>query len=175
MKQNQRYFFHFICYYTAWFLSILFAKNNLFWGGPLVVSVITLVQALVLYKKTPRFILPFTIILTATGFLIDTCLIYTNQMNLLANPFAPFSSPWMIGLWVNFSIIFYDTCHNYFKHSIILAILSLFGFPLAYFAGTKLGAATLPQGYITLLYIGLTWMILLPSISYIFYKNAKKT
>lgn len=171
-KSVYRYLFHFFCYYIAWLSSILFAKNSHPWGGPIVISIIIIVQFLALKSRnSDKKIIYFTLCFTITGFLIDTIFVYCNYIHFLANPLKPFSSPWMIGLWINFSIIFYDCCFKYFKHIFILGILSLFGFPAAYYAGIALKAATLPNGSLPLVTIGLIWGILLPSICYLFYRS----
>lgn len=171
-KPIYRYIFHFLCYYVAWFSSILFARNGQPWPGPIIIAIITLAQYLLLKSRySDKKIIYFTLLLTVTGFILDSIFVYFNYMNLMANPLKPFSSPWMIGLWVNFSIIFYDCCHQYFKHFLILGSLSLFGFPIAYYTGIALNAAQLPNGLLPLVILGLLWGVLLPSICYLFYRS----
>lgn len=165
----KRYLFHFICYYAAWLSSILFAQKGHPWGGPIVICLITMIQLAFLYKKVNWKIIPFTLIVTTLGFTIDSWLIVTNHINLLANPFKPLSSPWMIGLWINFSIIFYDCLNKYFQHYLVFALLALIGFPIAYYAGVAFRAATLPLGHMTLLYLALTWAVILPIVCYCFH------
>lgn len=167
-----RYIFHCLCYYCAWLSTIYFAKHNNPWGGPITIAIITLIQVIALYKKTPKPIIQFTATLTIIGFLIDSTFSYMHLITLMANPFYPLSAPWMIGLWINFGIIFYDCSHQYFKYYFPLLALSLFGFPLAYFTGSALGAAKISNPSQTLTILGLVWAIILPTICYYFYKRS---
>lgn len=160
--------FHLICYYLSWFSCILFASYNNPYGGPLVVLLITILQIIFLKNKVSSKILFFSPVLVSTGFIIDSILVYYNFIDLKANPFIPLSSPWMIALWVNFSIIFFDCFYNYFNKYLIWFFLSFFGFPLAYLSGVYFDAAYLPKGDIAYLILGVTWAFIMPLICYVF-------
>jgi len=102
---------------------------------------------------------------------IDSIFAKYNLLVFQANPFYKnLSPPWMIALWLNFSTVLYACLKKYFLKYKILAFLSLFGFPLAYYVGVSLGAASLPNGNIGLLIIGVTWSIVLPGILYAYEK-----
>lgn len=164
------YLFHTVSYYIAWFATIFSARNENPWGGPIVVVFITILQWFFLRKKVYfKHLVYFTLTLSGLGFIIDSIAIQQKLLTLAANPLSPFSSPWMIGIWVNFAVIFYDCARTYFKHYIIIGLLALLGFPVAYFAGAKLQAASLPHHSVFLIYLGVIWGILLPIICYSFY------
>ena len=65
-------------------------------------------------------------------------------------------------MWINFAIILYAHLFKYFTRYLWFTIASLLGFPLAYFIGVRMGAATLPPGNISLVVVGITWGIVVP-------------
>ena len=46
-----------------------------------------------------------------------------------------------------------------------MKVIGLIGGPLAYIAGTKLGAVTLPRGNLSLLILAIEWAILTPLLT----------
>ena len=167
-----RIVFHIICYYIVWFTCILSASHYYYWLGFFTSIFFTSIQYLIQVKANQsRHLLILIGWLTLIGFAIDSLFAKYNLLAFQANPFhSNLSPPWMTALWINFSIILYACLKKYFLKYKILAFLSLLGFPLAYYAGVGFGAASLPNGYIGLLIIGITWSIALPSILYLYEK-----
>lgn len=110
-----------------------------------------------------QHLLLFIVLLTVIGFIVDSGFASLNLINFNANPFNPaLCPPWMIGMWINFAIILYAHLFKYFTRYLWFTIASLLGFPLAYFIGVRMGAATLPPGNTSLVVVGITWGILFP-------------
>lgn len=154
--------FHLVSYYIAWFVCILTAARGYVWLGPAVVGVLVLLQWWWQYRRgETEHLWRWVLLLTGLGFVVDSMLLWVGEIQFFANPW-PFSPPWMLALWVNFSIVLYACLRDWFDRYWLMAVLALLGFPLAYWAGVALGAATLPGGYLSGVWIGVVWMILLP-------------
>ena len=164
--------FHTVFYYIAWFGCLLSAAYDYYWLGIMIALIILMPQYYWQYKKREtKNLWIFIITLTLFGFIIDSCFLQLNLITFNANPFSfQLSPPWMIGIWLNFSVVLYGCLKKYFKNYWLFFILSLIGFPVAYLAGVKLGAATLPSGMTGLLIISITLAILLPLITYSYEK-----
>lgn len=164
------YLFHFIAYYVAWFSCITLAARGFAWFSALVVIVCVLLQIIWQYKiqhhtKGLWYLLG---LMVGVSTLIDSILIFNGIIIFAANPFAPYAtSPWMIAIWISFTVFLYATLDKLFSHPMVLALLSFPGFAIAYAVGATMGAAFFPYGYKTCFLIGAIWSILFPLIAYI--------
>ena len=159
------YLFHFIAYYLAWFLCIALASRGYAWVSSLIVIVCVLLQIFWQYKiqHNTRGLWYLIGLIVFISTLVDSLLIFNGIIIYAANPFAPYmTSPWMISIWVSFTVILYATLYSLFNQLTLLGILSFPGFALAYAMGGKMGAAFFPYGYKTCFLIGAIWLILLP-------------
>jgi hypothetical protein len=157
-----------LCYYAVWFSCVLSAAQHMDWLGVTIALVITLVQCPCFYSQ-PYYkgLACFMLLLTTLGFIIDSGLSLFGCIQFHANPWpVALAPPWIIGLWLNFSFILYVHLKAYFHYFLPLFFLSLVGFPLAYCAGVKLSAASLPLGYVGLAILGCTWAVCFPSVLY---------
>ncbi len=171
------YIFHGLIYYIAWTLCILLAAHGIAWTNTIIVLILVSIQYYWQYHINHRYqgLNKLVIILSTLGTLSDSILLHLNIINFSANPFAPYMTPpWMIALWINFSIVLYSTLSHLFTHIYLLSALSFFGFSLAYIAGVKMGAASFPSGYFSAAWIGLIWMILLPASIHILNRINRK-
>lgn len=167
------YLFHFIAYYVAWFSCINLAAHNYAWLSSLVVIVFVILQIYWQYKiqhnTSGLWCLIGLVVFFST--IIDSILIYKGIIIYAANPFAPYAtSPWMITIWISFTVILYSTLYKLFNNFTLLGLLSFVGFALAYAIGVKMGAAFFPYGYKTSFFIGAIWLILFPFVVF-FYKK----
>lgn len=166
------YLFHCMAYYLAWFSAILLAANSQNDLATLIVMVTVILQAVWQYciaRRVQGLWLMLTLFLVA-GTLVDSLLIKAGLIELSANPFGnSFSAPWMCALWLSFAMTFYSLLPSFFERYLLVSIVSLISFPLAYAAGVKLNAAQLPHGYIGLLVIGIIWAMLFPFVLKIYH------
>ena len=150
-------------YYIVWFACVLSSTRGYVWVG-FITSIVTMLQSY--YQSrfySTRYLLHLIVALTLVGFVIDSLLLSWHLLYFQANPFNPIASaPWMSGLWINFAFILYAHLRTLFLRPLLLSMLALFGFPLAYYGGIVLGAASLPQGYIALIVLGVTWAVAFP-------------
>lgn len=165
------YFFHSIVYYLAWLSCIVLAARGYPWLSSLIVIACSLLQIYWQYKIQHYthglwYLIGLVVFISA---LIDSLLVFNGFIIYSANPFAPyFTSPWMIAIWISFTVVLYATLYKLFDHLILLGLLSFAGFSLAYATGAKMGAALFPYGYKTCFFIGLIWLVLLPFVIYLY-------
>lgn len=167
------YLFHSIAYYLAWFSCIALAARGFPWLSSLIVIACVLIQIYWQYriKHNTQGLWSLLGLIVCISTLIDSLLIYNGVIVLAANPFSPyFTSPWMIAIWISFTVVLYATMSQLFNHLIVLGLLSFFGFASAYAVGGKMGAAFFPYGYKTCYLIGAIWLILLPCAVYCYQK-----
>lgn len=167
------YVFHVITYYVAWFTCIALAARGYAWWNSFIVILCVLLQIYWQYKTQHNthglWCLLGLVVFVST--LIDSALILSGFIINTANPFAPYAtSPWMISIWISFTVSLYATLNTLFNHLTLLGLLSFVGFALAYALGAKMGAAIFPYGYKTCFFIGAIWLILLPCVVYCYKK-----
>lgn len=161
------YIFHSIAYYVAWFSCITLAALGYAWLGVFIVVVCVFLQVYWQYKIQHHtrglwYLIGLVVFIST---LIDSLLVSNGVIIYAANPFAPYiTSPWMIAIWISFTVILYATLYKLFNHLILLGLLSFVGFALAYGIGAKMGAAFFPYGYKTCFLIGAIWLIALPLV-----------
>ena len=158
-------FLHGVAYYIAWLSCILFAAHGNGWAGPVIVLLLLIVQCCWQIKiKATRHLWLFVLILTVLGTATDWFMIQQGLIVFEAGVFGPQFPPlWEIAIWINFSVVLYACLRHYFDYYWTFAVLALFGFPLAFWCGGLLGAATFPQHVVGIAMTGIIWTILLPS------------
>jgi hypothetical protein len=167
------YLFHSIAYYVAWFSGITLAARGDAWLSSFIVIACVVLQIYWQYQiqhntRGLGYLIGLVVIFST---LIDSLLIYKGVIIYAENPFAPYvTSPWMIAIWISFTVILYATLSKLFNHLILLGLFSFVGFSLAYTMGVKMGAAFFAYGYKTSFLIGAIWLILLPFVVYCYKK-----
>lgn len=172
------YLIHTVSYYVAWFACIMLAARGYAWISSLTVVACVLLQ-LYWQHQTERPLQGLWLLLAivvSISTLIDSILVYKGIVIYSANPFSPyFTSPWMITIWISFTVVLYATLISLFEHLLLLGFLSFLGFALAFRIGGSLGAAFFPYGSdITSILIGLIWSCLLPFCVYCYQRVKDK-
>jgi len=175
--QGLKYILHLLCFYLIWFACVLGAAKGWPWFGPGIGVVLLSIQYLFQrwYIKDYDHLMMMMLSLLVVGTIIDSLLLYFGLINYIHNPFAPYCSPpWMMMLWLNFAMVYYSLLQSLWSRYVLLAVLCLLGFPLAYISGDLLGAATLSYGPYSSILVGIVWAVLLPSISIYFQGRKQK-
>lgn len=159
-------FIHLLAYYIVWFCCIFSAAKSYYWIGLIIALTVTALQyswqRYVRHETTHLAI--FLVYLTLVGIAGDSLLTYFGVIQFYANPFSfPVSPPFMIGIWLNFAMLFYALLLKYVSKPFVIAGLSLIGFPLAYYLGAIQGAAVLIHNIYSTIAIGLFWAMLFTS------------
>ncbi len=169
--------FHLVLYYVAWFGAIEFAARKSNSIAVTLVFFTLLLQILFqifIMKRTQGLVLMMTIFL-CMGIIVDTLLLKAGVIQFSANPFGnAFSPPWMMSLWLSFSMIFYALLESLYHRYVLLGLLSFIFFPIAYVLGAHIGAAHFFHGDVSSLIVGFICAILFPSSLFVFnYMNSQ--
>lgn len=159
-----------VIYNTVWIVNILLSARGYIYIG-LAISLpfcfIQLILHQIVYDKW-KPVLIFTVCLSALGLTVDSILSFFTIIHFAANPFNNMiASPFLVGIWVSFSIMFYSLLKSWFNRYGLISLLSLVGFPLAYYLGANLGAAESHMGISAYLLVGIIWSIFLPLFLYL--------
>jgi hypothetical protein len=167
-----KFILHTFCYYLCWFTCIFFASKNNPWLGVFIGVFVTVVQCY-WQKKTEKTegLLLFMGMITLVGLVMDTYFLRAGLIYFNANPFGlTLSPPWMIALWLNFSVILHVFFRKYFSKFWLCFFACCCGFPMSYLSGIKLGAASLIHGNFSMVIITLIWSLVLPAVLYLYKK-----
>jgi len=162
--------FNFLAYQVAWFAVILGAAHDYAWAG----AVVALVVAAVHLSRRPAP-LEFKLIGAAVilGLIVDTTLVVTGQVHFDDNGILPVAPYWMLSLWIVFATTLNHSLRWLMNRPVAAALAGAVGGPLAYLAGTKLGALTIATPAITLPFIALLWTPAMIALSMIVLRAAR--
>lgn len=151
-----------IVFDLAWLANVMPAAQGMVWVGP-VFSLCWLAAHLAAYPATRLSDLRLCLAAAIFGYFADSLLVVSGQVAF--PPQAQLGAPstvWMIALWINlaltlnYSLIWLQ--HRYLLAALLGAVLG----PLAYLAGSTLGAITLTEDWLPLASISLLWLISMP-------------
>lgn len=150
---------------AAWFASVIGAAKGIYWAGPLaagVAAAVRLAQAEDLRKES-LLLLSCGIL----GFAADTALVALGLFLPVRGSFpAPWSPPWMVSMWVNFGTTLNVSLTFLKDRPALSALFGALGGPLAYYAGARLGAASIPEpAWAGLAAVGVAWCIAMPALA----------
>lgn len=152
---------NFTAFQIAWFAAVLGAAHGMPWIGVVVVPSGLALHLALSPDWTPELLLAMAA--AGTGFVFDSILIALGMFSPVAYLFpAPFSSLWMIMLWVNLAATLNVSMAWLRGRYVLGTVLGAIGGPLAYYSGGKLGAMTRLPDTGDLIGIGIAWAIALP-------------
>lgn len=166
--------FHFILFNAVWFFCVISASLGYQWMGLFFSLFIVSLQFLWQRFFVKRFVncWRFLVYITIIGFFGDTILFASGLLTLRDSPFIwPFSAPFLIGIWLCFAMTFYATLGFLAKNTILLSVLTFFGFMVAYYAGALFGVATISNAKLALFSVGIYWAFILPVAVFFFNKK----
>ncbi len=149
---------------AGWFACALGAAAGYYWLGPLAVLAFFALHLVLAEQRRPELILAGIMVLI--GFAADTLLDLAGAIDPVRGDLypGPWSTPWMVALWVNFGTTLSTSLRWLEGRPLVAALLGAVGGPSAYAAGGGLGAVTLGEpGYLSLAMVGLAWAIALPA------------
>ena len=130
----------------GWFACVLGAAGNRHWLGVLVVGGLLTLHLGTHGERAVRRIVALSLVAILLGFCLDSLLILGGvyePVRWIVPP--PFTTVWLLALWVNFSLIVDVPLRRLQSHLVVAAALGgLFG-PIAYLAGQRLGALRLAE------------------------------
>ncbi len=159
--------FNLVAFQLGWFASTLGAANNLFWLGPIVVSVLFSIHLVLNGNYIRECLQGLTILLL--GIIADTLLtildVYTPKQFIFPYPLSP---PWLFFMWLNFSTLINVSIKWLNKKYVLSALLGGIGGAVAYFGGDAFGALKYSEPKsVSMIMTGITWALLTPLCFYI--------
>ena len=150
-----------VLYQATWFAAVLGAAAQHPAAG------VAAAAGSVLYHlhaaRAPRRELALIGIATLAGVLFESLLLATGWISMApATLIGGVLPPWMVALWASLATTFNVSLRALRPRTLTCALLALFGAPLAYAAGARLGAlhwVDAPRG---LLLVAVGWAVLLP-------------
>jgi hypothetical protein len=152
---------NFIMFQAGWFACVLGAANGMGWLGIIVVGLLVIIHLAMARHRLAELVLLVTVGLM--GFLWET---FIASRGLLV--FTPAVSPsnlapyWMAALWVIFATTLNLSLAWLKYRKFFAAILAAIAGPLAYLAGTRLGALAMPEMMTAMLVLAAGWAVLFP-------------
>lgn len=146
---------------VGWFACVLGAAWDQPWIGPAFVM-----GALVLEASTSKQayrLFSWAAAAMALGLAVDSLLALLGLFRFASPlPVDWVSPPWMVALWLNFALALAGCLKWLAGRYLLGALLGLAGGPLAYAAGSRLGAMELSDPLWSLVAVGLAWLVAVP-------------
>jgi hypothetical protein len=149
-------FYNFAIYQLAWFAVILGAARGHAWLGA---AMALLVTGIHLWLRREPLEFRLVGIAVMLGLVIDTTLTATGQVQFASGGSLPIAPYWMLALWVAFATTLNHSLRWLMRRPIVAAMAGAVFGPLAYLAGEKLGALSLPSPAIALPMLAASWWV----------------
>jgi Protein of unknown function (DUF2878) len=160
-------FVNIIAYQGAWFACVIGAANDVAWIGTALS--LTIVFAYLIATTDVRAEIELIAVALILGLLIDSALASSGQIGFAAGGASDRWAPhWMLALWAAFATTLNRSLRWVIGRPIVAAAFGALGGPLAYFAGTRLGALQMPTPEIALPLIAACWaaaMLILSAVA----------
>jgi len=146
---------------VGWFACVVGAAHDMPWAGT---AVALAVVAIHLYLAPQARVQARLIAFAAVfGFLADTVLIRGGWLEFSSGILVPDTAPhWIVALWMIFATTL-NVSLTWLKNRWLLAVVfGAAGGPLAYYAGSELGAVTLIDPVSALFAVGVAWALAMP-------------
>ncbi len=157
--------YNIIGFYAVWFTSVLSAANGVPWVGP--IAALWFVAGHLSMSRTHGADAALVFIAAGLGYGLDSALVLTGLLGF-PEP-ARFGGPstlWMVGLWVAFAVTVLHALRWLIGRPIVAAVFGLVGGPIAYAAGSGLGAISLGERPpVTLAAVGIGYAIVVPALA----------
>jgi hypothetical protein len=154
-------FINIVSFQLAWFGAVLGAAAGLPWLGVLCVSVACSVH--LARAVSPRLELCLLGIALAVGIAFENLLVGGGLLSYDDRRWLAGAAPgWMVALWAGFAMTLNVSLRALRTRLALAAVLGAAGAPLAYLAGSRLGAVDLGHPYWAPLVIGAGWLVLTP-------------
>jgi hypothetical protein len=148
----------------GWFSAVLTAANHIPLAGVLVMF---LAIALHLHlAERPRIELVLVVLCGTIGAVFDTFLVRFGWVDYPSGYLLGGAAPyWIIAMWMLFATTL-NVSLRWLRGNPTLAVLfGLFGGPLAYFTGEKLGGIVLVDFRAAMLALGIGWGVMMPLLT----------
>lgn len=152
-----------IVFNLLWAATILGAANFMPWLG---VAAAIAMLAGHLWTMTDKYReLRLVLLTTLIGFSSDSVLAATGVLQYSSGVITSWLAPiWILSLWLAFATTLNVSFRWLQKHWGLAMALGAISGPMSYYAGSRLGALTIPDATVAFISLSVIWAILLPAL-----------
>lgn len=150
-----------VLFQFAWFACVLGAAQGLPWLGVSATAIVVAWHLARAKRPLPELALVGLALLLGAGF--ETLLVQSGWLRFDTGILiAGTASVWMVALWGNLATTLNVSLRLLRSRPVVTAIVGAIGAPLAYYAGSKLGALEFVAAGPALAAIAAGWLLLMP-------------
>lgn len=150
-----------VLFQLAWFAGVLGAARNLPWVGVLAAGIVVAWHLARAVRPHRELALVGLAVLVGAGF--ETLLVQSGWLRFESGIVVPGLAPlWMVALWANFASTLNVSLRTLRGNFLIAALFGVTGAPVAYYAGSTLGALEFVARGPALVAIAAGWLVLTP-------------
>ncbi len=154
-------FVNFIAFQIGWFSAVLSAAAGQPWVGALIVAAVVTLH--VARAEKPRAEFALVIGCGVIGGIWDSLLVAAGWVTYPSGMLLPFAAPyWIVAMWMSFATTLNVSLGWMKNRPLLAAVFGLFGGPLAYYTGEKLGGIILADPVAALAALGVGWAVMMP-------------
>ena len=156
-----QYIPNFVAFQIGWFLSVYGGAQQMPWLGPVAVAVALTIHFRSAHKPSQELVLILSCALI--GCVFDSALVAFGLVQYYSGVFSEFAAPyWIITMWMLFATTL-NVSMRWMRNRERLAVLfGLFGGPVSYIVGQKLGGIILVDQVAALIALGIGWAVMMP-------------
>lgn len=150
-----------LLFQLGWFACVLAGASDHPWVGTITACVIVVLHLLRSYIPVDelKLVLCVTFIGVTWDSILTMAMLMRFDSGILVDGMVPH---WLIAMWALFATTLNVSLRWLRSSYMLTAVIGLIGGPAAYYAGHRLGAVTFSDTPVTLLVIGVGWMVILP-------------
>jgi hypothetical protein len=151
-----------VAFQVGWLACVLGAGYGKPYLGPVVVVV--LVGVYLALRPHPVNELGFLLTVAILGTMVDSLLATTGILSYKSQSASWMAPVWISALWMNFATTIRVSMKWLDGHPVLAALIGAVAGPLAYYAGSRLGAIELTQPKTSLAVLAIVWALSLPGM-----------
>ncbi len=154
---------NFTAFKIGWLSSVIGGAQQMPWLGPLAALVVLSIHFYMAHRPSREIVL--IVCAAALGAVFDSALLAAGWVQYSSGLFSDYVAPyWIITMWMLFATTLNVSLRWMRARPALAVVFGLFGGPLAYIAGQKLGGITLVNEVAALTALGIGWAIIMPTL-----------
>ncbi len=150
-----------VAFKIGWLSSVIGGAQQMPWLGPLVALVVLSIHFYVSHRPSREIVL--IVSAAALGAVFDSALLAAGWVQYSSGLISDYVAPyWIVTMWMLFATTLNVSLRWMRERPILASVFGLFGGPLAYIAGQKLGGITLVNEVAALTALGIGWAAIMP-------------
>ena len=145
----------------GWLSSVIGGAQQMPWLGPLAALVVLSIHFYT--ARRPSREIALIVFAAVLGAVFDSALLAAGWVQYSSGLFSDYVAPyWIITMWMLFATTLNVSLRWMRERPLLASVFGLFGGPLAYIAGQKIGGIILVNEVAALAALGIGWAIIMP-------------